>query len=83
MFYMEVGNRCFDQNVFEEINCKIVDYVSDVNLFYMEYSRCYLLDEGFNKVNIFVIGSLMIEVIEVYWDKINYSDVLNKLGLEL
>ena len=79
---MEAGNRCFDQNVPEEINRKIVDHVSDVNLPYTEHSRRYLLDEGFNKANIFVTGSPMTEVIEAHRDKINQSDVLNKLGLE-
>lgn len=82
VFHMEAGNRCFDQNVPEEINRKIVDHVSDVNLPYTEHSRRYLLDEGFNKANIFVTGSPMTEVIEAHRDKINHSDVLNKLGLE-
>lgn len=82
VFHMEAGNRCFDQNVPEEINRKIVDHVSDVNLPYTEHSRRYLLDEGFNKANIFVTGSPMTEVIEAHRDKIDHSDVLNKLGLE-
>ena len=51
-YSMEAGNRCFDQNVPEEINRKIVDHVSDVNLPYTEHSRRYLLDEGFPKQNI-------------------------------
>ncbi|WP_255964672.1 UDP-N-acetylglucosamine 2-epimerase, partial [Staphylococcus aureus] len=74
--------KCLDHNVPEEINRKIVDQVSDVNLPYTEHSRRYLLDEGFNKANIFVTGSPMTEVIEAQRDKINHSDVLNKLGLE-
>ena len=79
---MEAGNRCFDQNVPEEINRKIVDHVSDVNLPYTEHSRRYLLDEGFKKENIFVTGSPMREVLEQYEDKINTSDALKTLNLE-
>ena len=79
---MEAGNRCFDQNVPEEINRKIVDHVSDVNLPYTEHSRRYLLDEGFPKQNIFVTGSPMKEVLEEYLYKIEESDILTKLELE-
>lgn len=82
VFHMEAGNRCFDQNVPEEINRKIVDHVSDVNLPYTEHSRRYLLDEGFKKENIFVTGSPMREVLEQYADKINTSDALKTLNLE-
>ncbi|MCO4337965.1 UDP-N-acetylglucosamine 2-epimerase (non-hydrolyzing) [Staphylococcus agnetis] len=82
VFHMEAGNRCFDQNVPEEINRKIVDHVSDVNLPYTEHSRRYLLDEGFKKENIFVTGSPMKEVLEAHADKINHSDVLNTLNLK-
>ncbi|MEB7657765.1 UDP-N-acetylglucosamine 2-epimerase (non-hydrolyzing) [Mammaliicoccus vitulinus] len=82
VFHMEAGNRCFDQNVPEEINRKIVDHVSDVNLPYTEHSRRYLLDEGFKKENIFVTGSPMREVLEQYEDKINTSDALKILNLE-
>ncbi|MDP4448980.1 non-hydrolyzing UDP-N-acetylglucosamine 2-epimerase [Staphylococcus hyicus] len=82
VFHMEAGNRCFDQNVPEEINRKIVDHVSDVNLPYTEHSRRYLLDEGFKKENIFVTGSPMKEVLDEHADKINHSDVLNTLGLK-
>lgn len=82
VFHMEAGNRCFDQNVPEEINRKIVDHVSDVNLPYTEHSRRYLLDEGFKKENIFVTGSPMREVLEQYEDKINTSDALTTLNLE-
>ena len=82
VFHMEAGNRCFDQNVPEEINRKIVDHVSDVNLPYTEHSRRYLLDEGFKKGNIFVTGSPMKEVLEEHADKINHSDVLNTLNLK-
>lgn len=82
VFHMEAGNRCFDQNVPEEINRKIVDHVSDVNLPYTEHSRRYLLDEGFKKDNIFVTGSPMREVLEQYEDKINTSDALTTLNIE-
>lgn len=81
VFHMEAGNRCFDQNVPEEINRKIVDHVSDVNLPYTEHSRRYLLDEGFKKENIFVTGSPMKEVLENYKNKIDQSKVLEKLKL--
>ena len=56
---MEAGNRCFDQNVPEEINRKIVDHISDINLPYTEHSRRYLLSEGIRKEHIFVTGSPM------------------------
>lgn len=82
VFHMEAGNRCFDQNVPEEINRKIVDHVSDVNLPYTEHSRRYLLDEGFPKQNIFVTGSPMKEVLEEYLYKIEENDILTKLELE-
>lgn len=81
VFHMEAGNRCFDQNVPEEINRKIVDHISDVNLPYTEHSRRYLLDEGFKKENIFVTGSPMKEVLENYKNKIDQSKVLEKLKL--
>lgn len=82
VFHMEAGNRCFDQNVPEEINRKIVDHVSDINLPYTEHSRRYLLDEGFPKKQIFVTGSPMKEVLEAYSEKINNSTVLEQLELE-
>jgi UDP-N-acetylglucosamine 2-epimerase (non-hydrolysing) len=82
IFHMEAGNRCFDQNVPEEINRKIVDHISDVNLPYTEHSRRYLLSEGFRKEHIYVTGSPMREVLEKSMDKINASDVLERLGLE-
>ncbi|WP_291569604.1 non-hydrolyzing UDP-N-acetylglucosamine 2-epimerase [Clostridium sp. UBA4548] len=82
IFHMEAGNRCFDQNVPEEINRKIVDHISDINLPYTEHSRRYLLSEGFRKEHIFVTGSPMQEVLTKNMDKIQESDVLTKLGLE-
>lgn len=82
IFHMEAGNRCFDQNVPEEINRKIVDHISDINLPYTEHSRRYLLSEGFRKEHIFVTGSPMQEVLQKCMDKIDASDVLQRLGLE-
>lgn len=82
IFHMEAGNRCFDQNVPEEINRKIVDHISDVNLPYTEHSRRYLLSEGFRKEHIFVTGSPMSEVLQAHKDRIASSDVLDRLGLE-
>ena len=81
IFHMEAGNRCFDQNVPEEINRKIVDHVSDVNLPYTEHSRRYLLSEGIRKEHVFVTGSPMAEVLEHYRQGIDASGVLAKLGL--
>ncbi len=82
IFHMEAGNRCFDQNVPEEINRKIVDHISDVNLPYTEHSRRYLLSEGIRKEYVFVTGSPMREVLKEHAKKIDASDVLDRLGLE-
>lgn len=82
IFHMEAGNRCFDQNVPEEINRKIVDHISDINLPYTENSRRYLLAEGFRKDHVFVTGSPMTEVIEKNMEKINNSNILQKLDLK-
>lgn len=82
IFHMEAGNRCFDQNVPEEINRKIVDHISDINLPYTEHSRRYLLSEGIRKEHIFVTGSPMTEVLRKHLPRIEASDVLNRLGLE-
>lgn len=82
VFHMEAGNRCFDQNVPEEINRKIVDHISDINMPYTEHSRRFLLSEGFRKEHIYVTGSPMREVLEVNFDKIQASSILNGLGLE-
>ncbi len=82
VFHMEAGNRCFDQNVPEEINRKIVDHISDINLPYTEHSRRYLLSEGFRKEHIYVTGSPMREVLIKNMEKIDQSRPLEKLGLE-
>lgn len=81
IFHMEAGNRCFDQNVPEEINRKISDHISDINLTYTEHSRRYLLSEGFRKDHIFVTGSPLREVLNKYSKNIANSDVLNELKL--
>ena len=82
IFHMEAGNRCFDQNVPEEINRKIVDHISDINLPYTEHSRRYLLSEGVRKEHIYVTGSPMPEVLHKHMASIEASDVLQELGLE-
>jgi UDP-N-acetylglucosamine 2-epimerase (non-hydrolysing) len=82
IFHMEAGNRCFDQNVPEEINRKIVDHIADINLPYTEHSRRYLLTEGFRKEHIFVMGSPMAEVIARNKAKIEASKALEEYGVE-
>lgn len=82
IFHMEAGNRCFDQNVPEEINRKISDHISDINLTYTENSRRYLLSEGFRKDHVFVTGSPLYEVLEKYNSKIEGSKIVEKLSLE-
>ena len=82
IFHMEAGNRCFDQNVPEEINRKISDHISDINLTYTENSRRYLLSEGFRKDHVFVTGSPLKEVLEKYNSKIESSNVVERLGLK-
>lgn len=81
VFHMEAGNRCFDQNVPEEINRKIIDHISDINMAYTEHARRYLLSEGLRKEHIFVTGSPMTEVIEKQKHKINASTVLDRMQL--
>lgn len=81
IFHMEAGNRCFDQNVPEEINRKIVDHISDINLPYTEHSRRYLLSEGFRKEHIFVTGSPMAEVLDRNAAKIAASGALREYGV--
>lgn len=81
IFHMEAGNRCFDENLPEEINRKIVDHISDINLPYTEHARRYLVGEGVRKEHIFVTGSPMRELINHYKKKIVDSKVLNNLSL--
>lgn len=82
IFHMEAGNRCWDWNVSEMINRKIVDAISDINLPYTENSRRYLLSEGIDGKTMFVTGSPMTEVLHKHMDQIENSKVLEELGLE-
>jgi UDP-N-acetyl-L-fucosamine synthase len=81
-FHMEAGNRCFDQRVPEEINRRIVDHTSDVNMTYSAIAREYLLNEGLPPDLVIKTGSPMFEVISHYRDRIEQSDVLSRLELE-
>lgn len=82
VFHMEAGNRCFDQRVPEEINRKIVDHISDINLTYSDIAREYLLAEGLPPDRVIKTGSPMFEVIHQQLEKINSSDVVSRLNLE-
>jgi UDP-N-acetylglucosamine 2-epimerase (non-hydrolysing) len=82
IFHIEAGNRCFDENLPEEINRRIVDHISDVHLPYTEHARRYLIAEGIRKEYIFVTGSPMKEVIAANKAKIEASDVLERLGIK-
>jgi UDP-N-acetylglucosamine 2-epimerase (non-hydrolysing) len=81
IFHMEAGNRCFDQNVPEEINRKISDHISDINLVYTEHSRRYILAEGVRRDHVFVTGSPMFEVLKKYKNNILSSNILEKYNL--
>lgn len=82
LFHLEAGNRCFDDNVPEEINRRILDHISDVNLVYTQGQRLYLRDEGIAKDRIFIMGSPMKEVIKsnLAWQD---SDIVERLGLNM
>lgn len=82
IFHMEAGNRCYDFRVPEEINRRIVDHTSDINLTYSEIAREYLLKEGFPADQIIKTGSPMREVLDFYAPGIAASDVLSRLGLQ-
>lgn len=81
VFHMEAGNRCFDQRVPEEINRRVVDHISDINLCYSHIAREYLLREGIPPDRVIKTGSPMAEVLGFYREKIDGSDVLHRLGL--
>jgi UDP-N-acetylglucosamine 2-epimerase (non-hydrolysing) len=81
VFHMEAGNRCFDQRVPEELNRKVLDHLSDINLVLTEHARRYLLAEGIPADRIIKTGSHMHEVLEHYMPKITASDVLDRLKL--
>lgn len=82
IFHMEAGNRCKDENLPEEVIRRIVDVTSDVNLCYSEHARRYILDTGVKPEYTFVTGSPMAEVLDACIDKINASDVLQRLKLQ-
>ncbi len=82
IFHMEAGNRCFDENLPEETNRRIVDHIADVNLCYSEHARRYLNAEGTAKERTYVTGSPMAEVLSANIEKIEASKVLETLGLE-
>lgn len=82
VYHMEAGNRCFDENVPEETNRRLVDHVADFNLVYTEHARRNLLAEGLHPRRIMLTGSPMREVLETYRPQIDASDVLDRLGLE-
>ena len=81
IFHLEAGNRSFDPNVPEEINRKIIDHISDVNMCYMEHARLNLLKENFKSEYTFVVGSPILEVYNSIKSKINKSTILSKLNL--
>ena len=81
IFHMEAGNRCFDQRVPEEINRKIIDHISDINLPYTEHARRYLLAEGLKPETVIKTGSPMKEVLAYYRPQIEASDILDRLQL--
>jgi UDP-N-acetylglucosamine 2-epimerase (non-hydrolysing) len=81
VFHMEAGNRCFDERVPEEINRRIVDHISDINLPYSDIARGYLLREGIPPDRVIKTGSPMYEVLTYYRAKIDGSDVLARLGV--
>ena len=82
VFHFEAGNRSFDQRVPEELNRKIVDHLSDINMPLTEHARRYLLDEGLNPETVIKTGSPMKEILDYYMPKINRSSVLGKLKLK-
>jgi UDP-N-acetylglucosamine 2-epimerase len=82
VFHMEAGNRCFDQRVPEELNRKVLDHLSDINLVLTEHARRYLIAEGIRPETIIKTGSHMREVLDHYMPKIQASDVLRRMQLE-
>ena len=82
VFHMEAGNRCFDERVPEEINRRIIDHISDINMPLTEHARRYLLQEGIRPETVIKSGSTMYEVLEHYREKIDASDILERFELE-
>ena len=81
LYHMEAGNRCFDANVPEEINRKLIDTLADFNLVYTEHARRHLLSEGFPHRRIYLTGSPMREVLEFYGSSIENSKALGAQGV--
>ena len=81
VFHMEAGNRCFDQRVPEELNRKVLDHLSDINMVLTEHARRYLIAEGVRPETIIKTGSHMAEVLDYYFPKIQRSDVLARMSL--
>jgi UDP-N-acetylglucosamine 2-epimerase (non-hydrolysing) len=82
IFHLEAGNRSFDENIPEEINRKIVDHLSDINMPLTEHARNYLLQEGIRGESIIKIGSCMKEILIKNKNKINKSEIIKKLKLK-
>lgn len=81
LYHMEAGNRCFDENVPEETNRRIIDRVADFNLVYTEHARRHLISEGFSQRRIYLTGSPLREVLEHYRPGIEASDALARMQL--
>ena len=81
VFHMEAGNRCFDQRVPEELNRKVLDHLSDINLVLTEHARRYLIAEGIRPDSIIKTGSHMFEVLDYYMPKVQRSDVIKRMNL--
>lgn len=82
IFHMEAGNRCFDFNVPEETNRRVIDHIADFNLVYTEHARRHLIAEGLSQRRIYLTGSPMKEVLNAYEDQINSSNILDQLNLK-
>ena len=82
LFHIEAGNRCFDQNVPEEINRKIIDHLSDLNIVYSDFARENLIKEGISNNSIIKLGSPLFEVINFYKKKFFKQKVLKKYNLK-
>ena len=82
VFHMEAGNRCFDLNVPEEVNRRIIDHISDFNLVYTEHARRHLISEGLPHRRIYLTGSPMKEVLDYYMPKIKEAKALDNLSLK-
>lgn len=82
VFHMEAGNRCFDLNVPEEVNRRIIDHIADFNLVYTEHARRHLISEGLPHRRIYLTGSPMKEVLDYYMPKIRKAKALENLSLK-